>query len=60
MPFTMMKEGMHQSNALIYLITIAHFRLLGCIDLAFPYLSERVIIIKAMIMPIIKSVSSKL
>ena len=51
---------MHQPDALIYLITVIYFRLLGCIDLAFPYLFKRVIIIKAVIMLIIKPILLKL
>ena len=60
MPFTIMKKEMHQLDALIYLITVAHFRLSNYIDLAFLCLSKRVIIIKAVIMLIIKPVSLKL
>ena len=55
-----MKGGMHQLDALMYSIIIIYFRLLGCIDLAFPCLSERVIIIETVIMPIIKPVLLKL
>ena len=60
MPFIIMKGGMHQPDALIYSIIVAHSRLLGYIDLAFLCLFERVIIIKAVIMFIMKPVSSKL
>ena len=60
MLFTIIKGRMHQPDALMHSITVAHFRLLGYIDLAFPYLFERVIIIKAVIMPIMKPVSLKL
>ena len=44
----------------MHLIIIIYFQLLGCINLAFSYLSERVIIIKAVITFIIKSVLLKL
>ena len=40
---------MHQPDALIYLIIITHSRLLNYTDLAFPYLFERIIIIKIII-----------
>ena len=55
-----MKGGMHQPNALIHLIIIPHSRLPDYIDLAFPYLSERVIIREEIIISIIKPISSKL
>ena len=51
---------MYQSNALIHLIIVLHFRLLGYIDLAFSYLSKRVIIKEEMIIFIIKPISLKL
>ena len=60
MPLTIIKEEMHQSDALIYLIIIAHFRLLDYIDLAFLYLFKRVMIIKILIIFIMKPVSLKL
>ena len=41
-------------------ITAPHFQLLDYIDLAFSYLSKRVIIKKKMIIFIIKPISSKL
>ena len=54
------KREMHQFNVLMHSIIIPHFRLSGCIDLAFLYLFERVIIRKEMIIFIIKSVLLKL
>ena len=42
----MMKGGMYQLNILIYSIIVSHSRLLGCIDLVFLCLFERVIIKK--------------
>ena len=54
------KGGMHQPDTLIHLIIIAHFQLLGYIDLAFSCLSKCVMIIETIITLIIKSVSSKL
>ena len=60
MSFTIIKEGMHQLNALMHLIIVAYFRLLNCINLAFLCLFKRVIIIEAVIIFIIKPVSLKL
>ena len=60
MPLIIMKEGMHQFNILIYSIIIFHFRLLSCINLAFLYLFECVIIKEEIIIFIIKPISSKL
>ena len=54
------KEEMHQPNALIYLIIIPYFQLSNYTDLAFSYLFKRVIIKKEMIILIIKPVSSKI
>ena len=51
---------MHQPNILMHSITVPHSQLLNYIDLAFLYLSERVIIKKEVIIFIIKPVSSKL
>ena len=55
-----MKREMHQPNALMHLIIIAHFRLLNYIDLAFLCLFKRVITKKIIIIFIIKTFSSKL
>ena len=60
MPLIIIKKDIYQPDALIYLIIITHFRLLGCINLAFLYLFKRIIIIKAVIKSIIKPVSLKL
>ena len=54
------KEEMHQPDALIHLIIVAHSQLLDYTDLAFSYLSERVIIIEIVIIFIIKPVLLKL
>ena len=60
MPLIIIKGGMHQPDVLIYLIIIAYFQLSNYINLAFSYLSKRIMIIKAIIISIIKPISLKL
>ena len=59
-PLIIIKGEIYQPNVLIHSIIVAHSRLLNYIDLAFLYLFKRIITIKAVIILIIKPVSSKL